>query len=227
MGIFSRLSDIINSNINAILDRAEDPEKIIRLIIQEMEETLVEVRSTAARTIAERKEIERQLRRYREAQTEWDRKAEVALRKGREDLSKAALIEKAKLGVAVKALEEEREALDAALAHGDTDIAKLETKLREAKARQKAMQARQETASNRLRTRRQLHDPRIEDAFSRFESVERRIERTEGQVEAYDMGRPRTLVDEIAELEGEAAIEEELAALKVRIARGDTPADRG
>ncbi len=227
MGIFSRLSDIINSNINAILDRAEDPEKIIRLIIQEMEETLVEVRSTAARTIAERKEIERQLRRYREAQTEWDRKAEVALRKGREDLSKAALIEKAKLGVAVKALEEEREALDAALAHGDTDIAKLETKLREAKARQKAMQARQETASNRLRTRRQLHDPRIEDAFSRFESVERRIERTEGQVEAYDMGRPRTLVDEIAELEGEAAIEEELAALKARIARGDTPADRG
>ena len=101
---------------SAILDRAEDPEKIIRLIIQEMEETLVEVRATAAKTIAERKEAERRHRRYREAQAEWDRKAELALRKGREDLSKAALIEKAKLAEAARALEEERDALDAALA---------------------------------------------------------------------------------------------------------------
>ena len=224
MGIFSRLTDIINSNINAILDRAEDPKKIIRLIIQEMEETLVEVRATAARAIAERKEVERRHRRYREAQAEWMRKAELALRKGREDLSKAALIEKAKLAEAAKALEEERDALDAALAHGDTDIAKLETKLRETKAKQKAMQARHETASNRLRARRQLHDPRVEDAFTRFEHIERRIERTEGQVEAYDMGRPKSLHDEIAELEGDAAVEDELAALKARIAKGDTPA---
>lgn len=224
MGVFSRLADIINSNVNAILDRAEDPEKIIRLIIQEMEETLVEVRVTAARTIAERKEISRRLDRLREAEGDWERKAEIALRKGREDLSRAALIEKAKLGGIIKGLEQELAALDAALHAGDADIAKLEAKLREAKARQKAMQARQETASNRLRARRHLHDPRVDDAFARFETVERRIDRAEGEVEAYDLGQRRTLAEEIADLEVETAIEDELEALKARLASAGRPA---
>ena len=226
MGIFTRLSDIINSNINAILDHAEDPEKIIRMIIQEMEDTLVEARATAARTIAERKDAERQLRRYREAQEEWVRKAEVALRKGREDLSKAALIEKSKLGESVTALETELEALDSALSQGDADIAKLETKLREVKARQKAMQTRSDTASNRLKARKHTYDSRVEDAFARFESVERRIDRLEGEVEAYDVGRMKTLTEEIADLEAEAEIEDELAALKARVARNDDTTER-
>jgi len=226
MGIFTRLSDIINSNINAILDHAEDPEKIIRMIIQEMEDTLVEARATAARTIAERKDTERQLRRYREAQEEWVRKAEVALRKGREDLSKAALIEKAKLGESVTALETELEALDSALSQGDTDIAKLEAKLREVKARQKAMQTRSDTASNRLKARKHTYDSRVEDAFARFESVERRIDRLEGEVEAYDVGRTKTLTEEIADLEAEAEIEDELAALKARVAKNGETAER-
>jgi len=221
MGIFSRLSDIINSNVNAILDRAEDPQKIIRLIIQEMEDTLVEARSTAARTIAERKDVERQLRRYQEAQAEWVRKAEVALRKGREDLSKAALVEKAKLAEAGTALEEELQALDAALGQGESDIAKLEAKLRDAKARQKAMLAREQTASNRLKARKSLHDSRVEDAFSRFESVERRVDRLEGEVEAYDMGRTKTLTEEINDLEADHAIEAELEALKARMAQAE------
>jgi len=226
MGIFTRLSDIINSNINAILDRAEDPEKIIRMIIQEMEDTLVEARATAARTIAERKDAERQLRRYREAQDEWVRKAEVALRKGREDLSKAALLEKAKLGESVTALETELEALESALTQGDTDIAKLEAKLREVKARQKAMQTRSDAASNRLKARKHAYDSRVEDAFARFESVERRIDRLEGEVEAYDLGRTKTLTEEIAELEAESAIEDELAALKARVAQSDETGER-
>ena len=143
MGVFSRLTDIINSNVNAILDRAEDPQKIIRLIVQEMEETLVEVRSTAARTIAERMQVDRRLRRIHDAQAEWDRKAEIALRKGREDLSRAALIEKAKLNGAAKAMQEELEVLETTLHRGDEDIVKLETKLREAKAKQQAMVARE------------------------------------------------------------------------------------
>ena len=219
MGVFSRLSDIINSNLSAILDRAEDPQKIIRLIVQEMDETLVEVRATAARAIAERKEVTRQLDRYQGAQAEWERKAELALRKGREDLSRAALVEKAKLADAARSLADELAALDAALGQGDEDIAKLEAKLRDAKARQKAMLAREETAANRLRARRQTHDPRVEAAFARFESVERRIDRTEGRVEAYDLGKRKTLAEEIAELEADAGIEAELEALKARVGR--------
>ncbi len=221
MGIFSRLTDIVNSNINAMLDDAEDPRKIIRLIIQEMEETLVEVRAAAARSIAERKEIERKLKRFEEAQAEWTRKAEIALRKGREDLSRAALIEKAKLAEAITALREDYDALGSAINKGEADIEKLETKLRETKTRQKAMETRHDTATNRLRTRQKVYDTRVDDAFTRFEHIERRIDRVEGQVEAYDMGRPKSLDEEFAELETDARIEDELAEMKKRLA-GET-----
>lgn len=217
MGIFSRLTDIVNSNVNTILDRAEDPEKIIRLIIQEMEDTLVEVRAAAAKTIAEKKEVQRALKRLREAQAEWQRKAEVALSKGREDLSKAALIEKAKLAGDTGQLEAELAALEEALAKGDQDIAKLGTKLREAKNKRKALQARHQTAISRLRVRRQLHDGRVDDAFTRFEKIEQRLDSAEGKVEAYDLGRAKTLTEEIGDLEAEGAIEEELAAMKARL----------
>lgn len=219
MGIFSRLADIINSNVNGILDRAEDPEKIIRLIVQEMEETLVEVRAAAARSIAEKKEIRRSLSRYEEAQAEWSRKAEVALAKGREDLAKAALGEKAKLAETAAALRAEMAALEEALARNEDDIVKLQDKLREAKAKQKAMNARRDTASSRLRVRRQLYDGKIEDAFTRFETMEKRLDATEGEAEAFDLGRTRSLKDEIADLETESVVEEELAALKARLAK--------
>ncbi len=219
MGIFSRLADIVNSNINAILESAEDPQKIIRLIIQEMEETLVEVRATAARGIAEKKDVERRLARLQEAQAEWERKAEVALRRDREDLSKAALIEKARLGETVKVLTEERDALMTALSQGEADIAKLEAKLRDAKTRQKTMEARHETASNRLKARKQVYDSRADDAFSRFESFERRIDEKEGQAEALELGKTRTVAEELADLEADAAIEDELRALKLRVAK--------
>lgn len=226
MGVFSRLADIVNSNINSILDRAEDPEKIVRLIIQEMEETLVEVRATAARSIAEKKDIERQLKRCRNAQSGWQDKAELAMRKGREDLAKAALIEKAKLSEAAQAMEEDLAALEAALGQGEADIGKLEAKLQEARTRQKAMQARQETANNRLRTRRAIYDRRVEDALMRFESVERRIDRTESVIEAYEMGRPKSTAEQLAELEADAAIEDELAALKARLHNSTASGER-
>lgn len=219
MGIFSRLSDIINSNVNSILDRAEDPEKIIRLIIQEMEETLVEVRASAAQTIAERKEIERSLRRCAEAQGEWMRKAEIALQRGREDLSRGALMEKAKLAETADTLRGDLEKLDGALAQGDADIAKLQAKLTEAKTKQKTIRQRHETASSRLRVRRNLYDGRIEDAFTRFENMEKRLDRVEGEVEAFDLGRGRSLGDEIAALEAEGAVEQEFAALKAKLNR--------
>ena len=224
MGIFSRLADIINSNLNSILDRAEEPEKIIRLVIQEMEDTLVEVRSTAAKTIAEKKEASRRLGRLAEAQKGWEQKAELALSKGREDLAKGALVEKAKLGEAAAMLQEELEELDAMLRQGEADIAKLESKLREAKAKQQALTARHETASSRLKVRRNLYDGRVDDAFARFEQVEKKLDAAEGEVEAFDLGRGKSLAEEISDLAAESAIEDELAALKARLAKTKTAA---
>ena len=228
MGIFSRLTDIINSNLNSILDRAEEPEKIIRLVIQEMEDTLVEVRSTAAKTIAEKKEATRRLARLADAQSGWEQKAELALSKGREDLAKGALVEKSKLAEAAGMLQDELEELDAMLSQGEADIAKLESKLREAKAKQQSLAARHDTATSRLKVRRNLYDGRVDDAFARFEQVEKKLDAAEGEVEAFDLGRGKSLAEEISELATESAIEDELAALKARIAKGkgaSKPAD--
>lgn len=225
MSIFSRLADIINSNISSILDRAEDPEKMIRLMIQEMEDTLVEARTVAARVIADKKEGNRRQGRLAEAQAEWQRKAELALSKGRDDLAKGALIEKAKLAETARLLEEELELLDEALTRQEEDIAKLEAKLKEAKAKQKTLLARHESASSRLKVRQQVHERRMEDAFTRFAQMERRVDTLEGEVEAFDLGRGKTLAEEIADLEAEQAVERELEELKSRL-KGRQAAER-
>lgn len=217
MSIFSRLADIINSNLTAILDRAEDPEKMIRLMIQEMEDTLVEARTVAARVIADKKEGARRLSRLTEAQAEWQRKAELALTKSREDLAKGALIEKAKLAETGRILEEELELLDEALGKQEEDIAKLEAKLREAKVKQKTVLTRQDSATSRLKVRQQVHERRMEDAFTRFAQMERRVDNLEGEVEAFDLGRGKTLAEEISDLEAEQAVERELEELKSRL----------
>jgi phage shock protein A len=217
MGIFSRLSDIVNSNINAILDRAQDPEKIIRLIIQEMEDTLVEVRSSAVRTIAEKKEIERRAATLEREQEEWQRRAELAVTKGRDDLAKAALHAKTRVADALSALQHQRQQIEEALARQNEDITKLQAKLADAKTREKAIAARQKTAVNRIKLRTHLYDERITDAFARFEQVERALDQVEGKVEAFDLGRGKTLADELAGLEAENGVEEELKALKERL----------
>jgi phage shock protein A len=215
MGIFSRFTDIVNSNLNAILDKAEDPEKIIRLMIQEMEDTLVEVRSAAARAIADKKEITRKLGRLDTESRDWQGKAELALDKGREDLAKAALAEKAALARLAENLSHQLVSLSEGLDKLNDDIASLEAKLTDAKARRQAILARHQTASHRLEVRRRLHDYRIDDALVRFESFERRMEDLEGHVEAYDLGK-RDLAGEISSLESEDAIEQELEQLKAR-----------
>ena len=217
MGVFSRLADIVNSNINAMLDRAEDPEKIIRLIIQEMEDTLVEVRSSAVRTIAEKKELERRLEQLRRDQDEWQRKAEFALFKEREDLAKAALLAKSRIAESVKLHEKQLQQIEEALQKQNEDIGKLEAKLKDAKAREKTIVARQKTAAARLKVRTALYDERIGDAFARFEQVERALDELEGKVEVFDMGRRKTAVDELAELESNAGVEQELAEMKKRL----------
>ena len=221
MGVFSRLTDIINSNLTAMLDCAEDPEKMIRLIIQEMEDTLVDVRSSAARTIAEKKGINRQLDRLADTIGEWERKSKFAISRGREDLAKGALLEKSKVSDAAEALEGELALLDESLAKNDQDVARLESKLTEAKAKQKTIRSRKETVDSRLKVRRQLHDPRVDDAFARFENIEKRFDATEGEIESYDLGKRKSLSDVIAELEAESSIEKELEALKARV--GNAP----
>ncbi len=222
MGIFSRLTDIVNSNLSALLDRAEEPEKMIRFIIQEMEDTLVEVRTTAARTIADKKESRRKLSRLEAAQAEWQRKAELALSKNREDLAKGALVEKSRLAETAKSLAEELSQIEEVLVQHDDDVAKLQSKLAEAKAKQKSFQTRHETATSQLRVRRQLFDKRIEESFARFEQVEKKLDEVEGEVEAYDLGRRRSLVEEFSDLEAADAIEDELTALKRQLANSDS-----
>lgn len=214
MGIFSRMTDIVNSNITALLDRAEDPTKMIRLIVQEMEDTLVEVRSDAARLIAERKEIARRIAKLKDAQGEWHKRAELAVSRNREDLARAALVEKAKVAEVLKALEGDDAILAEKMQNLDADIHRLQSKLGEAKAKQAALSARAQTATARLSVREKLYDGRVDDALGRFDQIEKKLDEMEGRVEAFDVGRGKTLADEIADLEAETEIEKELASLK-------------
>jgi len=214
MGIFSRLTDIVNSNITALLDRAEDPTKMIRLIVQEMEDTLVEVRTDAARLIAERKEISRRLGKLKDAQSEWHKRAELAVSRNREDLARAALVEKTKVAELVKSLETDDAILAEKMQNLDSDIQRLQNKLGEAKAKQASLAARAQTVSARLSVREQLYDGRVDDALSRFDSIEKKLDEMEGRVEAFDLGRGKSLAEEISDLETESEIEKELANLK-------------
>src|SRR5437773_9531536 len=147
MGIFSRFTDIVNANINSILDKAEDPEKLVRLMIQEMEDTLVEVRSTAARAIADRKEITRTLTALETESRDWQSKAELALDKEREDLAKAALAENARVVNAADALRSKHQSLGDGLERLNEDIVRLEEKMVDAKTSQQAILARMRIAT--------------------------------------------------------------------------------
>lgn len=220
MGIFSRLSDIMNSNLNSLLDRAENPQKLIRLVIQEMEDTLVEVRSAAVRMIAERRESERRLATLRRDAEAWQRRAEFALERGREDMAKAALLAKARVARAMAEAEIQINAMVEALGKQNEDIGTLQAKLDDAKTREKAILVRSQSAASRLRVRANLYDQRITDAFARFEQVERNLDVMEGRVEAYDLGRKSAVPkigDEFAALEADAGVDRELEALKSRL----------
>jgi phage shock protein A len=217
MGIFSRTRDIIAANMTDLLDRAEDPAKMIRMIILEMEETLVEVRASAARTIADQKEMRRQIGKLGQVQDSWTEKAELALSKGREDLAKAALVEKRKATDLSAQLQAEIDVLEEALRASEADIAKLQAKLREARTRQNSISARLESANNRFRMREMYAGQKTEDAFARFETLERRVDWAEGRADAMGLAAaPKSLEEEIAELRSADAVDAELEALKAR-----------
>jgi phage shock protein A len=221
MGIFSRTRDIIAANVTDLLDKAEDPAKMIRMIILEMEETLVEVRASAARTIADQKEMRRHIAKLEKLQESWTEKAELALSKDREDLAKAALVEKQKAADMCDQLNSEIAVLDDALRTAEEDIAKLQNKLREARTRQNSIVTRLESANNRFRLREMTNGAKVQDAFSRFDMLERRVDFAEGRAEAAGLGaQPKSLEEEIAELRSSEKVDAELEALKARLNRG-------
>jgi phage shock protein A len=217
MGIFSRTRDIFAANFTELLDRAEDPARMIRMIILEMEETLVEVRASAARSIADGKEMRRAISRLDELQTSWTEKAELALSKDREDLAKAALMERQKAVDMADGLRAEIGVIEETLKAYEADIAKLQGKLREARARQNAIANRIESAVTRAKASELLHGNRTEDAFSRFEVLERRADFAEGRADALGMTGPKSLEEEIAELKASERVDAELEALKASL----------
>ena len=216
MGIFSRFTDIVNSNINSILDKAEDPEKMVRLIIQEMEDTLVEVRSASAKTLASKKDISSQINKMQNEADDWKSKAELAISKDREDLARAALQEKKKCDEHASALSSELKGIDEQITKLQSEVGQLQDKLADAKTRQKAIILRQKTVSSRLEVKKTLDSGKVDAAMGRFEQYERKIDDLESQVDAYDLGK-KTLADEFAELESDDEIDDELAALKKKM----------
>jgi phage shock protein A len=221
MGIFSRTRDIIAANMTDLLDKAEDPAKMIRMIIMEMEETLVEVRASAARTIADQKEIRRHIGKLDTLQASWTEKAGLALSKDREDLAKAALVEKQKAADMADALTAEIVVLDDALRANEEDINKLQAKLREARTRQNSIVTRLESATNRIRVREAYAGAKVEDAFARFDILERRVDLAEGRADVLGMGlAPKSLEEEIAELRSSEKVDAELAAMKAAAKKG-------
>ena len=223
MSIFSRLADIINSNLTALLDKAEDPQKMVRLIIQEMEDELVKERSNLARFLASQKEIGRQVARHQERVDEWQAKAELALTKGREDLARAALIEKKKQTELSETLYREQQAVDSGIEKLGEEIRQLEAKLEDARARQKAMAIRTEAASSRLNVQSQVARGESQAVVSKFERMERRIDEMEARA---DLGQSdKALAQQFAELEVDDQISQELEAMRQKLGQGDSKSE--
>ena len=215
MGIFSRTRDIVAANVSDLLSKSEDPAQTIRVIILEMEETLVEVRASAARSIADQKEMRRQAARLDELRAGWTEKAELALSKGRDDLARAALVEREKVADMAARLQEEVAVIEETLRASEADIFKLQAKLREARSRQSGISARIESAHNRTRMRQMYAGERTEEAFSNFAVLERRADYAEGEAESLLLAAPpKTLEEEISELRNAEKIDAELERMK-------------
>jgi len=215
MGIFSRTRDIIAANFTELLDQADDPAKMIRMIILEMTETLVEVRASAARTIADQREMHRHTVKLDKLQEDWGEKAQLALSKDREDLARAALMEKRKAGDMATQLKAEIAVLDDALRAYEADIAKLQLRLQDARSRQSQIAARLESAENRVKLRSLMTNERVDDALTRFDQLERRVDYAEGRAEALNINQGGgTLADQFAALEGGDKVDAELEEMK-------------
>ena len=220
MSIFSRFTDIVNANLNSMLDKAEQPDKMIRLIIQEMEETLVEVRATAAKHIAEKKSLQRQMDAAEKRANNWQEKAELAMAKDREDLAKAALVEKRQATNKIEEFEKQMTEVDIYIQQIQQDSQRLQEKLAEAHKKQKALLLRQESACVRLKAKQTASVYDIEEAIAKFDRFEQKIEQVEAEIEAFDMTQNQDLDSQIQALAQEDEIADELAELKKKVANG-------
>ena len=214
MGVFSRVRDIISSNVNALLDKAEDPEKLVRLMIQEMEDTLVEIKASTAGAMATKKRIQRQLDGAGEKVSVWEKRAEMAVSKGREDLAREALLEKRRHTARKDTLDTEFAQCDALIKQYQDDIAQLEEKLVKVREKQRMLIQRHIHATHKHRAEGSIRRADTTDAFVRFERFESRVDRMEAGAELVNYGRKTTVEQDFAALEGDEELEKELSALK-------------
>jgi len=218
MGLVNRVTDLIQSNLVSVLDKAEDPEKLLALLIQQMQETLDECRSTAAVILCEEKALKREQKNKQASIEQWQVKAEIAVEKGRDDLATAALKEKQKVSADLTAIEPELTKLAASLATLQEDAQRLQNKLTEAKAKLASFQQAHNVVAARLRVNHQLNSNKVADALSRFDVIERRVESIESQVEAYDITKSaNSTAEQIDALVKNESIDKELAALKASL----------
>ncbi|MCG8553481.1 MAG: phage shock protein PspA [Desulfobacterales bacterium] len=214
MGIFTRFRDIVSSNINAMLDKAEDPEKMIKLMIREMEDTLIELKSSCAGAIANHKKVERLGREAREKKTFWNEKAELAVTKGRDDLARQALLEKRRFTQRLEVVETELVDISAMVDQYKNDITELETKLKSAREKQRMLVQRHIRARHKKRARQEIRRADSSEVIKKFEEMENHIERMEAEADLVGFGKRSSLETAFDDLAADEEIENELNELK-------------
>jgi len=214
MGIFTRFRDIISSNINAMLDKAEDPEKLIKLMIREMEDTLVEIKTACAGVMASGKKTQRQLDRHKAQAQYWEEKAELAVNKGRDDLAREALIEKRKFTRRAQAIEQDLAEQDLLIEQYQNDIRQLEDKLKSARDKQRMLVQRHVHAQKKIQAQQEMRRIDSSETMMKFDELENRIERMEAEADLVNFGQKTSLEDELERLSVDDEIESELEALK-------------
>lgn len=220
MGIFSRFSEILNSNVNAMLDHAEDPRKMVKLMIHEMEETLLEVKSSAAEVVADQMRADRQLKRERSSERDWQAKAELALSKGHEELAREALVQRTAVSQRVQELESRLEELGALAQQYQHDIANLEEKLMAARSRQQILIANHESARTRKKVEEKIYKLNTTGAFAKFEQYENKIDRFNAEAQILSVSN-NTLERKFRDLEHEDEVNSELEKLKRQMGLAD------
>ncbi len=227
MGIFSRFRDIINSNISAMLDKAEDPEKLIKLMIREMEDTLVEIKASCAGVMANSKKAQRQMEEVRSRGKYWEERATLAVTKSRDDLAREALLEKRRYADRAEALLQESIKLDALVEQYQDDIRQLEEKLESAREKQRILVQRHIRANGKKRAQEEIRRFDSSEAIIKFENFENRIERMEAEADLVNFGRKPAQEAEWEGLLVDEEIEKELESLKSSLAKEDESASNG